>query len=73
MDFLYFNKNVNKNIIPVDLALRTGCNLCASRQRSLQGLFFTKIAVLKLGNKDFLESNEKCNVFVIPVDLGAEA
>ena len=44
-------------IIPVDLGLCTGYNLCASRRRTLRGLFFTKKSVLKSGSKVFLETD----------------
>ena len=41
------------------LALCTGYNLCASRRRTLRGLFFTKKSVLKLEIMDFLDFNKK--------------
>ena len=42
-----------------------GSNLCASRRRTLRGLFFTKNSVLKLGIVDFLDFNEKCQFLII--------
>ena len=47
-----------------------GSNLCASRRRTLRGLFFAKKSVLKLGIVDFLDFNKKCQILIIPVDLG---
>ena len=35
-----------------------GSNLCASRRRTLRGLFFAKKSVLKLGIVDFLDFNK---------------
>ena len=43
---IFENKKCQKMIIIVDLALCTGYNLCASRQRTLRGLFFTRKSVL---------------------------
>ena len=37
----------------VDLAFCTGYNLCASRRRTLRGLFFAKKSVLKMRNSVF--------------------
>ena len=56
-------------MIIVDLALCTGYSLCASRRRTLRGLFFAKKFVLKLGIVDFLDFNKKCQKLIIIVDL----
>ena len=64
-----FNKKCQILIIPVDLVLCTGYNLCASRQASLRGLFFAKKSVLKFGMVDFLDFNKKCQNLIIHVDL----
>ena len=55
-------------IIILDLALCTGYNLCASRRRTLRGLFFTKKSVLKMGIVDILDFNKKCKKSIIIVD-----
>ena len=57
-------------MIIVDLALCAGPNLCASRRRTLRGLFFTKKSVLKMGIVDILDFNKKCQNSIIIVDLG---
>ena len=66
---LDFNKKCQNLIIPVDLVLCTGYNLCASRQASLRGLFFTKKSVLKMRIRYFLNFNKKCQKMIIHVDL----
>ena len=43
----------------IPLAPLVGSNLCASRRRTLRGLFFAKNSVLKLGIVDFLDLNKK--------------
>merc|ERR1712139_153391 len=43
----------NYGIFVLCLALCTGYNLCASRRRTLRGLFFTKKSVLKMRNSGF--------------------
>merc|ERR1712139_149298 len=48
----YWVSGSNYGIFVLCLALCTGYNLCASRRRTLRGLFFTKKAVLKLGIVD---------------------
>ena len=53
----------------MDLALCTGYNLCASRQASLRGLFFTKKSVLNMRIRHFLNFNKKCQNLIIHVDL----
>ena len=53
--FLDLNKKCQNLIIHVDLALCAGYNLCASRRRTLRGLFFTKKSILKMRNKVFPE------------------
>ena len=57
-------------MIIVDLALCAGYNLCASRRRTLRGLFFTKKSVLKMGIVVILEFNKKYQKSIIIVDLG---
>ena len=47
-----------------------GSNLCASRRRTLRGSFIAKKSVLKLGIADFLDFNKKCEILIIPIDLG---
>ena len=56
-------------IIIVDLGLCTGYNLCASRRRTLRGLFFTKKSVLKMRIRYVLNFNKKCQNLIIIVDL----
>ena len=56
-------------IIIVDLALCTGYNLCASRRRTLRGLFFTKKSVMKMRIRYVLNFNKKCQNLLIIVDL----
>ena len=53
----------------MDLALCTGYNLCASRRRTLRGLFFTKKSVLKMRIRYVLIFNKKCQNLIIIVDL----
>ena len=52
------------------IKFRLKFNLCASRRRTLRGSFFAKKSVLKLGIVDFLDFNKKCQILIIPVDLG---
>ena len=54
----------------IPLAPLVGSNLCASRRRTLRGLFFAQKSVLKLGIVDFPDFNKKCQILIIPVDLG---
>ena len=51
------------------LALCTGYNLCASRRRTLRGLFFAKKSVLEMRIRYFLNFNKKCQNLIIIVDL----
>ena len=52
------------------MGIWVGSNLCASRRRTLRGLFFTKKSVLKMGIVDILDFNKKCQKSIIIVDLG---
>ena len=60
---------LNYGIFVSCLALCTGYNLCASRRRTLRGLFFTKKSVLKMRIRYVLILNKKCQNLIIIVDL----
>ena len=53
VDFLDFNEKYYFLMIIEGLALCAGSSLCASRQRTLRGLFFTKKSVLMLKSNNY--------------------